>query len=1534
MPQDIARRLAAELDIDLRDVRIHTDERAARAAAAISSRAFAVGTDIYFAAGAYQPDLDEGFELIAREVAHIAHAQRGSSTPPHRHDADDELERKATRARLEQGDPGTLVDNLREKGRRIDLPFVSELEEHFGTSLDYVEAYTGEAAELACRLMAAGAFAVRNVVAFADPSPQRETLMHELTHVIQSGGRASRAPAKFGAGSLGVGAAGTAVEREASMHVARPTVRADVNTVHRDTGKTDDKPADPMRVAKFAATLGLSNKPDKAKLRWATKTGERATARFYSASDAFTSAAYVSTSGGTKADLDKVLSGNGTIDSTYRLHLDGSKYVISRADIDGYTYQKSVVRVTVDNRWADYKKACDKISQTHKIDFTWTNGSGGPTLKPDDPVISEAEFEDYRRAMRTAIADAYKNSDGAFSDFYKEVVQGTSLPTKTKATIFEELVAKCVGPGVDGAAATSAIPVWDKRTTASAAILAKFKKNRLDGDGVVEIAGSNVMSITEAKAYAKGNGPTGGDKTKMRQYYELIKGKVPGYVNFPDGIRQVVFNHAFYNIAGAAPGADGNYTPEVKAVLQKWLDALGVAFEEPAQTTPGKLSAKTYSLHPPPDGSYSFKIKFNPEFQFEVPAHTKSIDLVNPPAKLPGLQLTHIKARVDDQNMISSGTVTYAIDAGDLKKAPEAKPLTPNKDGVPGGQVDNKVQNLKSKLAEILPVDIDASIVDGGVQATMKLKQGAAKGLAGFVVDAAEIKATYMAVGSLVVDAEIGLHHQNGRINAKVKLGYDGGWTFEGKVTISEGLIPGVSKIEGLTISRSASGEWKIGADSFDLEQKIGAVTITGRGSALEYNVKTGMFKGEVEVNADLGMFGKASGTASLENNKLAKGSISYDSPTFKYPAKSDKPAFTGTVGGTLNYSNGKLSGDIRGSANIAAPALKKIAGDKGIALDVVGHIDEAGAFSGTVKSANPLKFGKYLEIPSLSCTIEKDGSLSGDFAIKVVNIKHLESVEIACTVNKDGITVKSASVTVSFGNQEKGQFWGSLTASYSEGKGLDISGAVNYKIKDDMIATGTLKYQQGANAVSLEMKVSEITLMDKKVSKTLFKASKQIPVVNVYGLGIYVDLGFDLGFDFGFKITMTPEVDFIGLSLDTWKFEKIAAKLKVGGDVFAQLTGTPKLGIGVFALDPSIIRGGGGLKVPIVGRLDIKPSGQFGVDYKPDGGIGGSAKLGLAGQFGITGSLKPYAEFSVLNDMWNPKWEGEAIASFEILKPKELFNFTVDLAGDKDKNQDGPKLPEENAAKAPTAPTGDQTQTATPGAPQEQGGGANKGQPAKQGEVAESGDQGPFSLDGLLAKFQSNSTVATATKIFNWAKKVWKVIKPIFDIVEPIVNLIGKRIEAIIDLFDTEAPTGDNLGPWLWKLAGKLFNVAFGGLSDIAHAVRVIFGAAASFAQKFITKSVKDGQIGVKRHSYYIWRPWPFDNYEFMAAAEYKVMIPGIADLGRRGPPDVLLEPSGAVALVLYEALEAVGIGYSYVGNSDINQPYNDIWYGAGARS
>jgi Domain of unknown function (DUF4157) len=59
------------------DVRVHTDATAAALTRAVSARAFATGTDIFFAPGEYQPGSPTGRELIAHEVAHTDQ-QRGA----------------------------------------------------------------------------------------------------------------------------------------------------------------------------------------------------------------------------------------------------------------------------------------------------------------------------------------------------------------------------------------------------------------------------------------------------------------------------------------------------------------------------------------------------------------------------------------------------------------------------------------------------------------------------------------------------------------------------------------------------------------------------------------------------------------------------------------------------------------------------------------------------------------------------------------------------------------------------------------------------------------------------------------------------------------------------------------------------------------------------------------------------------------------------------------------------------------------------------------------------------------------------------------------------------------------------------------------------------------------------------------------------------------------------------------------------------------------------------------------------------------
>ena len=63
---------------DLSDVRVHTDDTADKLNRSVSARAFATGTDVYFARGEYNPGSAEGDRLIAHELAHTVQ-QRGAT---------------------------------------------------------------------------------------------------------------------------------------------------------------------------------------------------------------------------------------------------------------------------------------------------------------------------------------------------------------------------------------------------------------------------------------------------------------------------------------------------------------------------------------------------------------------------------------------------------------------------------------------------------------------------------------------------------------------------------------------------------------------------------------------------------------------------------------------------------------------------------------------------------------------------------------------------------------------------------------------------------------------------------------------------------------------------------------------------------------------------------------------------------------------------------------------------------------------------------------------------------------------------------------------------------------------------------------------------------------------------------------------------------------------------------------------------------------------------------------------------------------
>ncbi len=71
LPAWLRRDLETGFGADLSALRVHVDAEAAAAAASYGALGFTAGRDVYFAAGAFQPDRETGYRLLAHEVAHV-----------------------------------------------------------------------------------------------------------------------------------------------------------------------------------------------------------------------------------------------------------------------------------------------------------------------------------------------------------------------------------------------------------------------------------------------------------------------------------------------------------------------------------------------------------------------------------------------------------------------------------------------------------------------------------------------------------------------------------------------------------------------------------------------------------------------------------------------------------------------------------------------------------------------------------------------------------------------------------------------------------------------------------------------------------------------------------------------------------------------------------------------------------------------------------------------------------------------------------------------------------------------------------------------------------------------------------------------------------------------------------------------------------------------------------------------------------------------------------------------------------------------
>lgn len=79
LDEGVRNRMGPGLGDDLGDVRVHADDHADTLARSVQARAFATGSDLFFAKGEYQPNTSSGDKLLAHELSHVVQ-QRGAPT--------------------------------------------------------------------------------------------------------------------------------------------------------------------------------------------------------------------------------------------------------------------------------------------------------------------------------------------------------------------------------------------------------------------------------------------------------------------------------------------------------------------------------------------------------------------------------------------------------------------------------------------------------------------------------------------------------------------------------------------------------------------------------------------------------------------------------------------------------------------------------------------------------------------------------------------------------------------------------------------------------------------------------------------------------------------------------------------------------------------------------------------------------------------------------------------------------------------------------------------------------------------------------------------------------------------------------------------------------------------------------------------------------------------------------------------------------------------------------------------------------------
>lgn len=125
---------------DFSEVKIHADKEAAELCASLNAQAFAIGNDVFFNEGKYDPDSDSGKELLAHELTHVVQQR-------------DQVQRAKVQRKDPPGKKGGSGSKGRIEGKEIILPslevpqFKARNKGKYGSSIKRKFPYSRKAAE-------------------------------------------------------------------------------------------------------------------------------------------------------------------------------------------------------------------------------------------------------------------------------------------------------------------------------------------------------------------------------------------------------------------------------------------------------------------------------------------------------------------------------------------------------------------------------------------------------------------------------------------------------------------------------------------------------------------------------------------------------------------------------------------------------------------------------------------------------------------------------------------------------------------------------------------------------------------------------------------------------------------------------------------------------------------------------------------------------------------------------------------------------------------------------------------------------------------------------------------------------------------------------------------------------------------------------------------------------------------------------------------------------------------------------------------